>query len=144
MNTNNFLQENNMDTKVEHLDRQHIILFKLIKKLKTILSLGEPDYNETIEVLAELSAYSTYHFKTEEKFLKEHGYTHLDLHKAKHDAFFEQIESFKLENMLGTPGLGKEMLDYLEKWLRIHIQHLDISACKQISSKEAQKSDCND
>jgi hemerythrin-like metal-binding protein len=129
----NYLKEKKIITNIEKLDKQHSILFKLIKKLKTILSLGEPDYAEMINVLAELNAYTSFHFKTEEAFFEEHGYKNLDLHRAKHQSFIEQVEAFSLENALGTPGLGEEMLEFLEDWLIIHIQHLDVSACRQLN-----------
>lgn len=129
-----FLKENNILTNIEIIDRQHSMLFKLINRLRSMLEVGDPEYTEIIQLIAELSAYTNYHFKTEEQFLEEKGYKHLDLHRAKHQSFIEKIESFSLENMLGTPGLANEILDFLETWLLTHIQHLDVAACKQINS----------
>lgn len=131
------IPDKDLRTNVELLDDQHEMLFSLIARLRAGLEMDELDEDEILTIIAELTAYASYHFHSEEKYLEEHGYNHLDLHRDKHREFAEQIEGFTLESMLGTPGLGKEMLDYLEKWLITHIKYMDVSACRQVEGRQA-------
>ena len=75
--------------------------------------------------LDELLAYTEYHFKAEEQYMRRIQYFEVDDHVEKHNGF-----SFKLNEMRGIPAvsqleLTKELIVFIGKWLLHHVLEED-------------------
>lgn len=76
---------------------------------------------ELAKVFAELTAYSQYHFSTEEAVMREHGYPGYALHKIRHDQFVERLKSLQESVANGRRQVSFELLTFLNTWLLSHI-----------------------
>ena len=123
----------NFETGIEIIDEQHKILVKLLNQLATNLAnrSSEDILKTTLEQLTE---YTDYHFKTEEKlweeFLKnDSSYkSHLKTHKS----FIDKIFSIKNKNTELLDEAIYEIISFLSKWLAFHILDTDKRMAKTI------------
>ena len=69
--------------------------------------------------------YSRKHFKEEEKFLQQVGYSKLEEHKQMHIDFILKIAMFCKDVMDRKTDVTKEMINYLVSWLVNHVSRED-------------------
>ncbi|MCU4177608.1 bacteriohemerythrin [Carboxylicivirga sp. N1Y90] len=110
---------------VKEIDDQHKHLVNLLNRLHDdLISNNNADVGEVVN---ELIDYTLIHFKTEEKYLKQHNYPNRRIHQEEHEAFAKKMLDFKKEFEAGKIGLSVELLDYLRDWLTDHIMGSDQS-----------------
>jgi len=104
----------------EELDSHHMKLVSILNSL----------YQECLKVdsdgcvgpkLEELLAYAYYHFKAEERYMRQIEYYEVDDHIEKHNGF-----TFKIDEMMHIPHasqleLTNELIVYIGKWLLHHV-----------------------
>ena len=106
------------------IDDQHQLLVGMVNELA-----GAMEEGETREVLSQtltgLTAYTVYHFATEEKLFNQHGYPEAVEHEEEHRGFIEKLNGFRsaLEGE-GSP-VPRETLTSLADWLVEHIRESD-------------------
>lgn len=113
---------NAMSVGVEALDRDHRVLIDLIRRIAS--AGGECDDLRLVfaEVLAELVAYTTYHFSREEHVMAACGYPDLESHRDEHNALTREVEDLQRRFGEAEAGLGRdELLRFLTGWLNHHI-----------------------
>jgi hemerythrin-like metal-binding protein len=109
---------------VKAMDDQHRKLFELVDKLSRAMHAGRG--TEVVgEVLLSLIDYAKYHFSAEEKLMEKHKYTGLPTHRGEHRYFTEKMQAFQEDCDAGNRGITPELLTFLQKWLKNHIQVVD-------------------
>lgn len=119
---------------VTSLDQQHQTLFRTINELHDALRAG---HGKDIlgKVLQRLIDYTKSHFAAEEVILERNGYPDLAAHRAAHKALVNQVLKFKEDFEAGTGGIAVEIMQFLQKWLREHIQNTDKKYGKYLNEK---------
>ncbi|OON98060.1 MAG: hypothetical protein ATN36_01690 [Epulopiscium sp. Nele67-Bin005] len=105
------------------IDEQHKQLFKIIDRAYKLLRRHSTDkYDETLEILDELVAYSKMHFETEERIMKENNYPNFKEHKASHDKFLMEVEEIITKAIHDVDdNMLRKILNILVEWLIGHI-----------------------
>jgi hemerythrin-like metal-binding protein len=112
---------------VEKLDQQHRELFSIVNEL--IENQDATATSELLEdVLFRVCGYAAYHFRTEERVMKEYGYPGYASQVSEHAAFRVKAAGFCADAIAGKneSGLLGEMLEYLHNWLFNHILESDL------------------
>jgi len=109
---------------VKKFDTDHEHLFDLMNKSHELIENTAPDARlETI--LDELFDYASYHFDTEEAWMREHSYPKLAEHIVEHDGFRKRFAA--LQNNFHahktTPKI--KLYIFLLDWLANHILSTD-------------------
>ena len=113
---------NAMSVGVRALDRDHRVLVDLIRRI-ALAREEDGDVRPLIaEVLAELVAYTVYHFDPEEHVMAACGYPELEAHRDEHNALTCEVEDMQRRFGDADPDLGRdELLTFLTGWLNHHI-----------------------
>lgn len=103
------------------IDYQHKRLVHLINDLEEIRL--DVDFRPFLldMVFEEVSNYTDYHFKTEEKFMEDTNYSDIEDHKLLHKEFISKLAWFKAECDSKTRRVDQEFCQYLKDWLVNHI-----------------------
>jgi hemerythrin len=111
-----------MSVGVAALDRDHQVLVGLIRRIADAREEDGDVGPLLAEVLAELVAYTMYHFDREEHVMAACGYPELGAHREEHDVLTREVEDLRRRFTEGDPNLGHdEMLVFLTGWLNHHI-----------------------
>lgn len=91
------------ETGLEEVDEQHQSLVNIVNRYSSLLAENHVSLDEIRLALFELSRYSEYHFKEEEKLMREVGISalHLEEHIQVHRTFMSEVFSMrKLSSMM--------------------------------------------
>jgi hemerythrin len=102
------------------IDSQHKTLFDIFNRLYDIC-IGNDETYSFESVLDELAAYSDYHFKTEECYMRTIGYMDIDKQILEHEYFRHKVLEIKYEYSKGDNELCHELVLFLSKWLLNHV-----------------------
>ncbi|MDR3625341.1 MAG: bacteriohemerythrin [Ignavibacteriaceae bacterium] len=109
---------------IKEIDDQHKKLFDLINDLHDAMKAGKgKDILE--KVLKELTAYTEFHFSSEEILMQNCKYPDYKQHKVKHDEFTQKVKEFEQKYLDGSFLLSQEIVQYLIDWLTKHIKESD-------------------
>ena len=132
----------NFDTGIDIIDEQHKKLVELVNLLAKHFA-----YQSNIQTLNtvfdQLTAYTIYHFQTEESIWHKYfANDELEIeHKAKHATFIDEIARLKNETAYIHRDLAIEnVLSFLTQWLAFHILDCDKSMVKAIQAMQAGES----
>jgi hemerythrin len=106
--------------KVAEIDEQHKKLIDIINQLADAMSVGK-GRDVLNGVLAELVSYTEYHFETEEKLFREHGYPEHERHSQAHDELAVKARELKAAFDRGETKLSVDVMLFLSTWLNRHI-----------------------
>jgi len=110
---------------VQKIDDQHKELIKMINRLIEAEEITV--YSEVIsDTLTKMTDYAEYHFKTEEKYMKEYNYPEYSKHKLQHTEFRKKTVAFCMDTTALSEGIPIEILSYLTNWLKNHILKSDM------------------
>lgn len=122
---------------IEVIDFDHEVLVSLINLLAD--SVADKDGFETVgSVLNMLADYTEYHFGREEAIMAACGYAGLDDHKRVHAGLKQRVMEIRgLHD--ANPGmvLTGDLMDFLTRWLREHIQGRDRKYLSSLKGKDA-------
>jgi len=114
----------NLSVEIREIDEQHKKLVSLINSLHDGMKSGQG--KDSVEkTIAGLAAYTQYHFRTEERYMKMFGYPDFEKHKAEHDAFVAKVSDFQDAYSSGKLGLSIEVMKFLSGWITGHINGTD-------------------
>ncbi|MDT3737373.1 MAG: bacteriohemerythrin [Denitratisoma sp.] len=122
-----------MNTGHAGLDEDHRKLVALINRLADGLT-HHKGAAFCREAFGQLVEHVQQHFAMEERLMAEHGYLDAERHKAHHATLFEEVRvlSDAIEAIdVGAPP-SVSLLDFLEVWLKHHIDGLDRSLAAAI------------
>ena len=109
---------------VAEIDEQHKKLVSLVNEMYDAMQAGKGrDMIGT--VIAEFVDYTDYHFKAEERLLRQNGYPEYDEHKEMHDSLSRKAHSIKETFDRGNTPSAIEVMLLLTNWLNTHILEED-------------------
>ncbi len=105
---------------VGEVDTQHKKLVELLNNFHDAMKQGKGK-EAMASTFSELLDYTSYHFSTEEKLFRTHGYPDYFFHKRQHDELTKQAVELSKRFSEGEPVLSSETMTFLKKWLNDHI-----------------------
>jgi hemerythrin len=109
---------------IEQFDEHHRHLVGLLNKSYDDFTTGTS--HESFElVLDELIDYATYHFASEEYWMKKHQYPDLQQHQEEHNGFSRHIVETQKDYHGRKALLPLEVLVFLKEWWSDHILKTD-------------------
>jgi len=109
---------------VKEIDGQHQRLVSLINDLHDAM-LAKRGKDVLGKVLADLAAYTQYHFSAEEQYMQKFGYAGLPAHRREHQAFVAKVSEFAQGFEEGRLGLSIQVMNFLSQWVATHIRGSD-------------------
>jgi hemerythrin len=109
-----------LSVNIKEIDDQHKKLVDLINQLHAAMLKGEGKI-VVGPILSELTAYTVYHFKTEEGYMERFAYPNTQAHRLEHQRFVKKVGEFKAAYDAGSIGLSNEVMHFLADWLKDHI-----------------------
>lgn len=113
----------NFETGIEIIDQQHKKLLELVNTLAKHF-VNQSDSLALNTIFDELTAYTIYHFETEEAIWHQY-FANDELeheHHATHGKFIEEVIALKNQNStLSSEQVIENMLSFLTQWLAFHI-----------------------
>jgi len=122
-----FPWDDNFNTGLPDVDEQHRKLVQLLNALASHVAFRK-DPAGLGAVFDELTAYTVYHFETEEKLWGEYlaGDPSEAAHHAAHASFVQEVSRFRATLSQSTQqGIAEEALSFLVHWLASHILEAD-------------------
>lgn len=123
---------NDMSVGNSMIDGEHRQWIAIINKLGDAMKDGAADAVMG-EIIAELAAYTTKHFRDEENLFSKTAYPNIDAHKAKHKFLVDKIDGLRKEHQSNQIALGVKILNFLKEWLVEHIMKTDKTYMKYIA-----------
>jgi hemerythrin len=114
--------EYNVNIKV--IDSQHQELVNIINRLFNAISMREGD-KVIASILDALMSYTKTHFALEERLLQQANYADFVAHKQEHAKLIEQLDQLCKKHLIEEQPIYFEMLRFLKKWLKDHINGVD-------------------
>jgi hemerythrin len=106
------------------IDNQHKKLFDILNRLFDIC-VGKNVVETTKEVTDDLVSYTDYHFKFEEKHMRDVGYKDIDKHIVEHNFFTNEIMFAKRRQMQNKSITDNKLIEFLSNWLIQHVTEED-------------------
>jgi len=130
---------------VEHIDKQHRGLFKMVERITGILEQDDLERNRwaCIEGIKYLKSYALTHFADEEAYQRSIDYENYAVHKLQHDAFVETVlhlEQDMVECDFSRPSIER-FVGTLTSWLLYHIVNSDQAIVRKKQPTTAAKAD---
>lgn len=119
-----FVWDDEYLTGIEIIDNQHKSFVEILNKVYAILQ-GERNPSALKAALQGVIDYAGVHFDTEEEIMSRNNYPGYETHKKIHTSFKEIATD--LEQKMKAPDFTIDfaLLDFLEDWLRNHLQTED-------------------
>lgn len=126
---------------IEEIDNDHRKLFELINRVMELLNnqFLQDKYNQIKDVIIELQDYADAHFVREEAYMAAINDPELEMQKKQHMSFREKIDRMDIYNIDESEQQQKmlgDLMEYLTKWLYVHIINSDILIGKMPPLKE--------
>ena len=109
---------------VAKIDQQHQKLVSMINELNDAMKQGKGK-DVLGKIINGLISYTANHFKTEEMYFEQFGYSETDSHKKEHSVFVQKVSEFKDGFEKGKLSLSIEVMNFLSDWLQNHIKGTD-------------------
>lgn len=109
---------------IASIDAQHRQLVGMINELHDAMRGGR-GREALVAIFDAMLKYTSYHFGHEEKLFQLHGYTGGDAHKREHEQLVKDALALKQRFERGDLVITIDTLDFLNDWLRKHIQGSD-------------------
>ncbi|SPE43573.1 Hemerythrin-like metal-binding protein [Candidatus Sulfopaludibacter sp. SbA3] len=106
------------------VDAEHRNLFRLSAEFKSALERGAPQ-SAVEEKLQALFAEMEDHFTHEERLMRSARYELFAWHKGQHDTVRKRGKEYASRIRAGELEAGKELLEFLARWLRDHLAVAD-------------------
>ncbi|HON56752.1 MAG TPA: bacteriohemerythrin, partial [bacterium] len=120
INKNNFgwLQEYSIN--IKEIDKQHKKLFEITYKIIKSFDLFK-DKNEIKKILDELLEYTHYHFKSEEEYIQNCGYSAIAQHINKHQYLIKELKKYYDYFLNNRHFSSNTFISFLKYWITEHI-----------------------
>lgn len=115
-------------TGIAIIDEQHKMLFNIADRAYLLLKddFIQDKYDKIATILEELKDYTSFHFKTEEKYMESIGYKRLFSQKIAHNDFIQKLDNVDLKHIDANQKQAiLDILQFLNDWLIEHIFHSD-------------------
>ncbi|MCK8060538.1 MULTISPECIES: bacteriohemerythrin [unclassified Fusibacter] len=114
-------------TTITEIDVQHMELVRLGRQIEKLLFSGAEDiYDELVELIDSLKAYTIYHFASEESLLERYAYPALDAHQVEHQKFIDELNEIDLSELdINQKAYAMDLIKFISKWIFSHILGAD-------------------
>lgn len=129
--------DDSMSVGMEELDEQHRQLIDLINEAYT--AVQRHDEHKMDALIAKMGDYARLHFSTEETYLEQSGFPHLEAHQIQHHKFIVDVDEFRRHRFQKT-NLS-QIFVYLSRWLTTHIMEEDRKFSVYLTNEQLDKSD---
>lgn len=133
-----FVWDNKYAIGIAEMDRQHKILFNIIKDLHDAMMQGKASAKSG-EILKKLVEYTRSHFAAEEALMSKAAYAELSQHRLQHIGLMKQVDNYVVRHLKGELALNVQLMNFLRDWLITHIRESDrkyaASVTRHLSSK---------
>lgn len=119
---------------VKEIDTQHKKLVDIINQLHDAMAVGHGK-DVLVKVLDELVDYTVYHFATEERLMKAHGYDHHFTHEHEHRDLVNTVAELQAAMKSGGASLTLTTMHFLRDWLNHHILESDVKLGKFLNTQ---------
>jgi hemerythrin len=126
--------DSRFSVRIAEIDQQHKKLIGLINRLhesmqqasgRDALETAVQELSAQATVINEMVEYSSYHFSTEEKYMRQHVYPDYEKHKKEHEYFTNKVRTLKSDFDGGQAILSGQIMEFLKEWLSGHILGVD-------------------
>jgi hemerythrin len=116
--------DDSFSVNIVEIDNQHKKIVELINNMADAMKIGK---GKVVlgGILNELVDYTVYHFKTEEDYFEQFGYSKIETQKKEHAEFKEKVFDLKKELKVGNQFFSIEVMTFLSSWLETHIKGVD-------------------
>ncbi|MBF0248742.1 MAG: bacteriohemerythrin [Alphaproteobacteria bacterium] len=122
--------ERRFETGHDRIDFEHRIFLDIIVSIKEEILAGR-DKARILRLLAELLAYSHFHFVSEGNIMLDCGYPgykgHADHHQHLNEAFHDHMRMFEMGDKAAN-----DILDFLVEWFVNHTVHEDAKIAQYV------------
>jgi hemerythrin len=123
-----------LSVQVGRFDKEHQKLIGIINSLYDAMSQGKGK-EQVSKTLKELVTYTQTHFKGEEEFMAQYGYSDLANHQKAHKAFVDKVLEFQSKHEKNVMPPTIQVFKFLNDWLVTHIQGTDTKYGKELAGK---------
>lgn len=110
---------------IEEIDTQHKELFRIINSFHDKIMDTRAPF-ALVEALDSLKSYAKYHFRTEEGYMRRYGYIDYETHKAEHDQFAAELDTFLPMHEKDPKAAHEALQCFMINWTIKHIQFRDM------------------
>ena len=124
-------------TGLADVDDQHHHLVDVINRFSNLVVRDEDvSVAEMETLLAELTAYTRYHFTEEEALMASTGLDprYIEQHRIAHASFLDEVMAIPASLAANNRDSAKSLLQFLIHWLAYHILGMDQAMARQIAS----------
>lgn len=121
------------------LDRDHDLLFLILRSLKPAIDIGSDVGADTRELFGvELLAYAEAHFEHEEQLMERYRYPGTAAHQEEHQRFRKQ--AYALVRACVTPNaLLGPLVAAVEDWIETHMREADARFAEFLNSRNVER-----
>ena len=121
----NFLRwSEELSVNINSIDTQHKKLIELIANFYE--NIKNRTNGQNISVLIKgMKDYTTMHFGTEERYMRQYNYPEYELHKREHDSFIAKVKEIEDKFNNGHLVISFEITNFLKEWIKKHILEID-------------------
>jgi len=113
------------------LDNQHKKLFAVFDELEALNNEGG-NIDKILPMIEELRKYAIYHFNTEEELMLQANSPNREFHVSQHSLFRKKFVNFDLAYNYKNRELINEIINFLRRWLILHICGVDINYSESV------------
>ena len=121
----------------ERIDFQHHVFFGLVCDFQKA-RLEDADRARLANILAEISLYARFHFRSEENIMRDMHYPHLEEHQLEHYNLIEVLSNKILALELGHFS-PEDIEAFLVHWFIEHTAHDDRKIVEYLKNKSETK-----
>lgn len=121
--------QDKLNTGVDEIDSQHKHLIEICNNAFALTKLedGIDHFDEIMDIIKELTAYTEYHFSFEEGLMQKFNYEDIDKHKMEHYLFMRKVSKMDLGKIdKDQNGAIQEIINMLVDWVSSHILDTDM------------------
>lgn len=110
---------------VKLIDLQHQKLFEILNNVEETLKRDSQNFAALEDIIHDLQTYVEFHFSEEQNYFDKFHYEETVPHEAQHVYYINKIREFHDSCDKQEEGLSQRMLDFIEAWIKEHINHAD-------------------
>jgi len=112
------------------IDQQHKKLFEIGNDIHKLIIESEKleTYDEIEQEIEKLIDYTQFHFKHEERLLKEYNYVNYEGHVKEHEKFMDFLNAINIETIQHHQQEYVDvLLKFVAQWIFKHMMHADFN-----------------
>ncbi len=129
-----FVWDDNYNTHIEEIDRDHMKLVNLINDLYEAMQDGSGGAL-LLPIFSALKHYTETHFNREERFMVDCDAPDQERHFQEHKQMMAKLADLEDRHRKGEAAISLQTLTFLRDWLRNHICVVDQAMANHVQEK---------